>query len=543
VWLLYFLLVSYALLSLSLFLLFPKAGVDAKKGLIPGANFIEWGKLIGRSPLYILWLLFPIVNIFIFVGMAVDLSRSFGRSSFLDAALSVIYAPVMFFWLSKDNNVKYEGPVLVKEREFMKSLADAKASGDKYKFNKLSEENPFKRSAPREWTESIIFAVFAATFIRLFLLEAFVIPTGSMEGTLKVGDFLFVSKAHYGMRMPMTVAMFPLVHNQLPVVGGESYLSKPNLPYKRLKAFETVEAGKNFVFNWPAGDSVYITSTRSVALSQVKNEPYWMTDREIADKVKKNDFVVRPIDKRDHYIKRCVAGPGDTLQIIDRQIYINGKPQKNPTHLQFKFLVQLPPNFNRKKMEDWNIDPDFYDPSRNEMRVSLNSEQIRKLKSLGPETKIMFYPFEAEPGKLFPNDKRNFKDWSVDNFGPIWMPKAGATVNISPDNIALYTRIITAYEHNTLTLENDKIYINGKESSSYTFSQDYYWAMGDNRHDSEDSRTWGFVPHDHVVGKPLLIWFSTKKASIRNGINWNRIMSNPNKKEWLSGNVDEEFSF
>lgn len=526
-----FLLVSYIFLSYSLSLVFPKANVEASKAWIPGINFIEWAKIVGHKPSYALWLLFPVVNLFIFCGMAVDLTRSFGRFSFGDAALSVIYAPFMFFLIGRNNQDKYNGPVLIQEKDFFDKVGEAQKAKDDYNFKKLMENNPYKKSAFREWVESIVFAVFAAAFIRMFLIEAYVIPTPSMEGSLNVGDFLFVSKAHYGIRTPMTVAMIPLLHNTVPVVGGESYLHNPKLPYYRLPAIETVKSGKPFVFNWPVGDSVYVTSQRSYTVSQVKNEPYFiMTDRELAQKVKKKDFVVRPIDKKDHYIKRCVAGPGDSLQIINKQIYINGKAQNNPEHLQFFYQITLPQgiNISKQKLDDWGID--FGDsPDRGAIfkngsaRLFLDETQIAKLKSLSPGVVIEPHKPEPNPPGMFPFDKNINAEWTVDNYGPIWIPKKNSTTPLNSSNIAFYRRVIEVYENNTFEEKSDGYYINGVKSDTYTFKQDYYWAMGDNRHNSEDSRMWGYVPFDHVVGKPLFIFFSTKEGSLGNGINWDRV--------------------
>ena len=221
-------------------MLFPKAGVDAVKGLIPGVNFVEWCKIIGQKPAHALWLLFPIVNIFIFAAMAVDMVRSFGKLQFKHTAAAVIYAPAAFFKIATNPNDKYLGPTLKREAEYAQSIADAKANNDQYKLKQLEEKNPYKKSQAREWVESIVFAVFAASFIRMFLIEAYVIPTPSMEGSLNVGDFLFVSKAHYGIRTPMTIAMIPLLHNQIPFINKESYLKNPALPYKRLPALEKI---------------------------------------------------------------------------------------------------------------------------------------------------------------------------------------------------------------------------------------------------------------------------------------------------------------
>jgi len=533
-----FLIISYILLSISLYMLFPKAGVSAVKGLIPGVNFVEWCKLIGRKPSYALWLLVPIVNLFIFVGMAVDLARSFGKYKFSHTAASVIYAPAMFFKLATTDSDKYLGPTLPAEAAYATSIEEARKAGDSYRLKQLEEKNPYKKSAGREWVESIVFAVFAAAFIRMFLIEAYVIPTPSMEGSLNVGDFLFVSKAHYGIRTPMTVAMIPLLHNQIPGINKESYLSKPSLPYKRLPALEKIEPGKPIVFNWPVGDSVYITGRRSYFVSQIKRQPeYIRDDRELGTKVEKKDFVVRPLDKRDHYIKRCVAGPGDTIRIINRQVYLNGTAVKNPKHLQYLYTVQIPPgvNINTKRLDQWGIDDGDNAYGSKDLFNSglgilyLDDEQVEKIKSMGSGVLVEPYRMISEPTKLFPFDTLITKGWSVDNYGPVWIPKKDATTPLNLSNLAFYRRAIEVYENNKLEVKGSDIFINGQKADSYTFKQDYFWAMGDNRHNSEDSRSWGYVPNDHIVGKPLFIFFSTKEGNIRRGINWNRIFRSASK--------------
>lgn len=566
-------------------MLFPKAGVPAVKGLIPGVNFIEWCKLIGKKPIEALWLLFPIVNIFTFTAMAVDLVRSFGKTAFGHSAAAVLYAPAIFATTAKDDS-KYTGPVLTQENEFRSKVEEARKMGDTLALKKLMSTNPYQKPIWREWTESIVFAVFAAAFIRMFLIEAYVIPTSSMEGSLNVGDYLFVSKAHYGIRTPMTVAMVPLVHNTVPLLGNESYFKKPSLGYHRLPAIEKVEAGKPFVFNWPVGDSVYLVPERSYFVRQV-TESLLARDKNLAKEVRDKNLRVRPIDKKDHYIKRCVAVAGDTLQVKNRQLYLNGKPFKNPENIQYTHFVRTSPTFNlnRKKFSEWGISQEdmagsleviYLDSTQynylknlipnqleylkgqpqpksgnamayrfvnvasaddlikkldesklrgnitNMYLMTLNNAQIEKLKAY--DANLTVAPIDAElmgNSDLFPFDKK--LKWNVDNYGPIWIPKAGVTVKINMDNLPLYTRIIGVYEKNDLKAENGKIMINGKEASEYTFKQDYFWAMGDNRHNSEDSRMWGFVPEDHVVGKPLFIWFSTREGSISKGINWNRI--------------------
>lgn len=583
--LLYYLIIFYVLLSISLYFLFPKAGVEAKKGLIPGVNFYEWAKLIGKKPITALWLLFPIVNIFTFCAMAVDLVRSFGKNEFKHSAAAVLFAPGIFYKIAKDDS-KYEGPILTKEENYQKELIEAKKGNDSYKLKQLLANNPFKKSTVREWTESIIFAVFAAAFIRMFLIEAYVIPTSSMEGSLNVGDYLFVSKAHYGIRTPQTIAMFPLLHNTIPILGSESYISKPSLGYHRLPAIEKIEAGKPIVFNWPVGDSVYFTGDRSIYIGQV---PQFLRNGNIPlqKEIREKDLRVRPVDKKDHYVKRCVAAAGDTLQIRDGQIYIDGKVQKNPTYAQFQYYVNLPPNFNLnpKKLSDWGIseedlmiannsylfmsDSTIYNgiplEKRNKLHeiiglapkepgkkyyeadlsdnqfiqqyrqnfvqvlsLTLNSEQMEKLKGMDKGISFVKKIDRNPDAAIFPHDTKNYP-WTVDNYGPIYIPEAGANIQINMTTLPLYWRLIQVYENNKLEVKNGKIFINGQETSSYKVKQNYYWAMGDNRHGSEDSRFWGFVPEDHIVGKPLFIWFSTKEGNMKKGINWNRIFTSASK--------------
>ncbi len=507
-----------------MYFLFPKAGVPAVKGLVPGVNFIEWAKLIGRKPTYTLLLLIPIVNIFIFTGMAVDLLRSFGKLQFKHTAAGVIYAPAAFAKIAMNPKDEYVGPILEMESDYMARIQTAEKGGDKYQLKKLYENNPYKKGGGREWVESIVFAVFAAAFIRMFLIEAYVIPTPSMEGSLNVGDFLFVSKAHYGIRTPMTVAMFPLLHNRIPLIGGESYLESPNLPYYRLPAIEDIQRAKPFVFNWPVGDSIYLAD-RSWTADQVS--------RGVG--VKAGKLITRPIDKKDHYIKRAVGIAGDSLQIIDGRIHINGIPEKIPAHRQFAYEIQLPPNVfvNEKRLEKIGIDYGdlgspgrkkmFPNPNTNRDVLFLDDEQLEKFKEMYPKAVIKRYIQRADVNRVFPHSKEFFSDWTVDDYGPIYIPKKGDKIILTPKNIALYGRLIRVYEGNELTQKGGRFYINGEQTTKYTVKQNYYWAMGDNRHNSEDSRSWGFVPHDHIVGKPLFIWFSTKEGNISNGINWDRI--------------------
>ena len=514
-----FLLVTYVLTCLTLSWVFPKAGVPGSKAWIPGVNFAEWCKLIGRKPGHALWLLFPIVNIFIWTGMCIDLVRSFGKMDFWHSALAVIFPPAIFGIIGREQDCKYIEPAYSNEQNYINSLHEAQKKKDWSKAERLRSNNPYAKSMAREWVESIVFAVFAAAFIRMFLIEAFVIPTSSMEGSLKVGDFLFVSKAHYGIRTPMTIAMFPLLHNTVPVLGCESYLDKPSLPYFRLPAISSLKRNDPFVFNWPAGDSVYLSPTRSWSAQQVAKQPEAKAD------VKNSTLRVRPMDKKDHYIKRCVAMPDDSIQIINNQLYINGQPAKNPKHMQYIYFVSSPTALPLKKLDQWGVSLRESQPSRG--IFALDEEQVQKIKNLDPNIQMQVY-MPDDMSNTFPMDTVHYK-WTFANFGPLWIPKKGATVNLTAQNIALYTRIIGTYEGNKLEMKSDQIFINDQVATSYTFKQDYYWAMGDNRHNSEDSRSWGFVPADHIVGKPLFIWFSLKNAKLKDGINWNRIFRSANQ--------------
>jgi signal peptidase I len=527
-----FLIISYILLSVSLYLVFQKAGEAGWKGLVPGLNFMVWCKLIGRKTTHAIWLLVPIVNLFIFVGMAIDLVRSFGKYQLWHSAVAFIYAPLAFFDLGLSKNEKFLGPTLSAERAYRLQLHEAFEKNDQRTFKKLEAANPYKKSASREWIEAIVFAVFAAAFIRMFLIEAYTIPTSSMEGSLNVGDFLFVSKAHYGIRTPKTVLMVPLLHNRIPKLNRESYIAKPDIPFKRLPALETIDRNDPVVFNYPEGDSVYVFPERTFSVYDYRRGAITPM-RGMQIKTGQAELMVRPLDKKDHYIKRCVAIPGDTIQVKDRQLYINGAPALNPKNLQFTYTVTFPSSINTKDFSDWGISQeDIRAQGTNYMILVLSEDQINKLKALDPAVTVSPFDMSAidrDPNHLFPHDPMHFQSWSVDNYGPVWVPRKGATITLTPESIALYRRVISVYEGNKLEEKEGKFIINGQETTQYSFKMDYYWMMGDNRHNSEDSRVWGFVPADHIVGKPLFIWFSLKEGSLKKGINWNRIFTTASK--------------
>jgi len=521
-----FFVIFYLLLSAGLYLVFQKAGVAGWKGLVPGYNFVVWCQIVGRQPWYAVLLLIPIVNIFIFVNLSVNMVRSFSKYSFGHSALAVIAAPLIFIYLGLSKDESYDGPNHTKEQAYRKQIQEARKANNDRLLRKLERQNPYHKSSIREWAEAIVFAVFAAAFIRMFLIEAYVIPTPSMEGSLLVGDFLFVSKAHYGIRTPQTIAMVPLLHNRIPVLNRESYLKKPQLPYRRLPALEQINRNDPVVFNYPEGDSVYIFPARTWSIHdkrQGRIPPVY--ERQIESG--RVDLVTRPVDKMDHYIKRCVGAPGDELEIRDRQVFINGKPGEKPENVQFIYSVTSPNGqINSRNFADWGISSDdlMARGTSNEIYMVLSDGQREKVQGLDPQIDISPVHPEDLFGKpaLFPNDPA-YADWTLDNYGPVKVPARGETIQLNTTNLPLYERVIDVYEGQDLKLRDGKIFINGTEISEYTFEQDYYWMMGDNRHNSEDSRYWGFVPHDHIVGKPLFIWFSTREGSMAKGIRWNRI--------------------
>ena len=491
---------------------FEKAGVEAWKALVPGLNFVEWCKIIGRKPSYALWILFPVVNIFIIAGMEVDMARSFGRYRFIDSVLAVVYAPILFFLIGRNPDDKYLGGIVPREKAYQTELREALAKKDKSTLNRLST-SPYHKPAWREWTEAIFFAVFAAAFIRMFIFEMYVIPTSSMEGSLLIGDYLAVGKFNYGLRTPMTVIQFPLVHNQLPITGSESYINPPSLPYFRFPALEKIDHNSPTVFNWPDGDSIIITPERSWNINQLRRAHIPLPP---------DKMITRPIDKKDHYITRCVGLPGDKLEVRDRQIYIDGKPSPVPSHVQFHYNVTG--NYNPEKLIEWGVNMTDLGSLAQQGQYTLNAEQVEKIKGMGGDVKVELVPQTLISPDIFPFDTAHFK-FSIDNYGPLTIPAAGATVQISLENIALYERLISVFEHNKLDIRGSEIFINGSKATTYTFKQNYYWMMGDNRHNSEDSRFWGFVPEDHIVGKPLFIWMSVGNGGIR----WNRLFTSANK--------------
>ncbi|MCW3121224.1 MAG: signal peptidase [Flavipsychrobacter sp.] len=365
----------------------------------------------------------------------------------------------------------------------------------------------------REWLDAAVFAIVAATLIRTFFFEAFTIPTGSMEGTMLINDYLFVSKMSYGPRVPITPIALPLVHNTMPFTGGKSYNESVQWSYHRLPGFGHVERNDVVVFNYPCGDTV---------MAEQPEQDYYQACRAVGRDRILNRFsiIVRPIDKKENYIKRCVAIPGDVLEIKNARVYINGQPNVLYPHSKLNYVVRTngtaPGVDGSFELAGMGSNGEYvYNLANDQLAAMAHAANVSSVElSMPPTATAPTDPVDW----VFPLDTVNYK-WNRDNFGPLTIPKQGVTVTLTPQNIAIYRRIIRNYEHNMLEERDGKFIINGQEAASYTFKMDYYWMMGDNRHNSLDSRYWGFVPIDHVVGKAWFVWFSGGSAGIR----WNRI--------------------
>jgi len=584
--------------------IFRKAHIAPWKALIPIYNIILWIRLCGKDWKWYIYFLIPAINIFTFLLLVVETAKVFGRHSFWEHTLAVLapFAYLPYLGLSKH------------------TYLDA------------DQRPTVKYSWWREWLDAIVFALVAAVIIRGYCFEFYKIPSSSMEKSLLVGDYLMVSKSAYGPRPAMTPLSFPLVHNTLPLTGGQrqSYLKWIRMPYHRFPGTTTIRRFDPVVFNYPDGDTV-CTAFQS-------NMSYHDLVREYGEEAIRNNpqvfghIVTRPVDKRENFIKRCIALPGETLQIVDQQILINGQPVENPRELQFNYAVRMSESFDdylttmatygavggdmltakvRKdeelfarvgvSLEDCSNAAGYY------QYLYLNDEQIaaalaysqqiniepmrhtdtagHRLVRISPRYKLIatvasdlqsdatpsvalnrllaqltdlgvdqaqltqmsqYYtlpltatmvqtlrnnPLVAEvielsslPGysqqTLFPHADRY--SWSVDNFGPVTVPARGTTVTLTTDNLPLYRRAIEVFEGNHVTVQHGTIHINGKATASYTFKMNYYWMMGDNRHNSADSRYWGFVPEDHIVGKATAVILSRDPDAGR--IRWNRFL-------------------
>lgn len=377
-----------------------------------------------------------------------------------------------------------------------------------------------------EWVDAVIFAVVAATLIRMFFIEAFTIPTSSMEKSLLVGDYLFVSKLSYGPKLPNTPISFPFAHHTLPFTETtKSYSELIKWDYKRLGGLGNVKNNDVVVFNFPEGDTVALKAqdlSYYQLCRQQGRENVWRNKRAFGE------IVSRPVDKRENYIKRCVAISGDTIKVVNGQVYINGKTQDPVEKLQYKYKIETDgTRINPRLLENMDISQEDIQRSvrsNHQYYLPLTFENVEKIKKLANVKSVIKQnsPKGRYSSAVFPHNPHYA--WNEDNFGPLYVPKKGVTVSLTIDNLPLYRRVITAYERNKLEVKGNKILINDKETTEYTFAMDYYFMMGDSRHNSLDSRFWGFVPEDHVVGKAVFIWLSLDKyKSFLSKIRWGRM--------------------
>ncbi|MDL5045714.1 signal peptidase I [Oscillatoria amoena NRMC-F 0135] len=460
--------------------LFEKAGVDGWKSVIPFySEFILMRDIVGKPALWFIYLVIPVVNVFAYYVIIFEVLRCYGKPSLWSQILIIFTGFFYMIWLGFDSQVKYQG-----------------------KLNDLPE---IKKSPLVEWSEAIAFAVVAATLIRFLIMEAYTIPTPSMENSLLVGDFLFVSKFHYGSRTPKTPLQLPLTHQKIWFTNIPSYLDWIQLPQTRLPGIATIKSGDVVVFNIPPKQL--------------------------------NEGKEYPVDIKTNYIKRCVAAAGEILSIKDAQVFVDDKPMANHPLTQWAYQVTATSIINERNLDKLNIGPEDYtiigrpDENSVEYMMWITPEKAEELKRL-PYVKGIKRDVQDQIYGIFPYSEyygfaagfKNDLNWTLDNFGPVWIPAKGSTISISDSTLALYGFIITQYDHNAdATIKDKKLLINGVEVTEYTFNQNYYFMMGDNRHNSLDSRYWGFVPEDHVVGKAFFIWLSIdSNASLLNKIRWRR---------------------
>ena len=497
--------------------LFNLAGVESWKALIPFYNIIKHLDIINRPRWWIILVFIPVINLLMIPVIWVEYIKTFNHNSKLDRILVIITLGFYIYYISYVSNKK------------------------KY-ITQISFSN-FERSFG-----SIIYAIVIATIVHNYIIQPFVIPTGSLEKTLRVGDFLLVSKFHYGARIPSTVVSFPMVHDTIPIIKSRSYLKKPQLPYLRIPGFQEIKNNDIVVFNWPAD---------TVRRFFVKEKG-----------------VIKPTDKKSNYVKRAIGIPGDSLEIRDGIVYLNGKENNLPDRAKplFTYIVKSNEGVSSSKLINLEVDgfirkfiiknlsTDIYaEISKYILNISNNGENeyliyttdkgipiklVRKLslnirEIIDKEKELSLTHIDAikiknsnqfdtiyraieetytSNSNFFPNNKRF--SWNNDHFGPLYIPKAGDKIDLNIKTLPLYKKIITDYEFNDLKVIDEDILINGIKENEYVFKQDYYWMMGDNRYNSEDSRVWGFVPFDHVLGRPVFIWMSIE--GLFNGIeNWN----------------------
>lgn len=524
-WILFFLVIQ-VLHGLATWKLYVKAGYKAWQAFVPVYNAVILMKIINRPWWWTLLLFLPIVNLILFPVIWVEIARSFGKNSSKDTFLAIILLGFYSFYLN----------YLAKN------------------INHIKERDLRPKTALGEWVNSILFAVVAATIVHTYFIQPFVIPTSSLEKTLLIGDFLFVSKLHYGARTPQTTVALPMIHDALPGTSIPSYLKAPQLPKFRFPAFQTIKRNDIVVFNWPVDTLVDIINP----LGGVR---------------------MKPIDKKTNYVKRCVGLPGDSLSIKDGYVHINGVKNQLPVRAKLQFFYKIVLNdvssedihekYNitesyeryvfKTNIENWSrpefqnylrikdIKTDVIKQDSTSIKFYCNIDQKSfELLQLDIDEKALYVNLTEDLANIMAKDPDVLKvtkdlssstseglfpkaqdyTWNRDFFGSIYIPEAGKTVPLNLDVLPLYKRIITVYEGNTVKVNGNQILINDKVADSYTFAQDYYWMMGDNRHNSQDARMWGYVPFDHVVGKPVFVWMSLDaNGKGINKIRWKRLFT------------------
>ena len=525
-WFIFFLAVQ-VIHFLGTWKLYVKAGRKAWEAAIPVYNGIVLMDIIKRPKWWIILLFIPVVNLLMFPVIWIETIRTFGFYKKIESFLVIATFGLYIYYVSYATDAKYN-----------------------------AERSLKPRSELGEWISSITFAIIAATLVHTYFMQPFTIPTSSLEKSLLVGDYLFVSKFHYGARVPSSVISAPMVHDSLPIIGTASYLKKPQLPYTRIPGLQKIKNNDIVCFNWPADTLATMWGDTS------------------------GKFTYKPVDKKTNYVKRCVGIAGDSIQMIDGYFYINGKKNVLPERgkLQFyytyeskepltqnnypKFLLDKErtgvykilneywtnPKVQRAIKQNGSLSKISADSLYTEVVGGLNPQLAQKLKMINVDTKINInlteeevvklkkYPYTVSVKKvnhapdkaIFPHVEK--LGWSQDNFGPIYIPKAGTKVKIDSESLPFYEQIIKNYENNDLQVVGDNIFINGEKADSYTFKQDYFYLIGDNRHNSLDARYWGYVPFDHVLGKPVMIWFSWDADARSFGekiksIRWNRMFT------------------
>ncbi|MGG6230577.1 signal peptidase I [Tenacibaculum sp. SDUM215027] len=486
-WFLFFLFIQ-VIHFLGTWKLYTRAGRKAWEAAVPVYNAIVLMQIINRPKWWVILLFIPIVNLLMFPIIWVETCRSFGFNKRPDTILAILTLGLYIYYINYFTKAEH-----------------------------IENRSLKPRSPLGEWVSSIAFAIIAATLVHTYFMQPYTIPTSSLEKTLLVGDYLFVSKFHYGARVPMTTIAAPMAHDTIPVLGTKSFLSddknkdgllnKLSLPYMRVPGFQKIKRNDIVVFSWPSDSLATMWGDNS------------------------GKFTYKPIDKRTNYVKRAVGTPGDTLEVRDGYVFINGKRTVLPDRAKPQWLHIVDTNgekfsegaVKRYNIREWGMQGDKY-------VLNLTDEEAALI-AKNPIVKNIekhLTPKGTYDKSVFPHDPRYA--WSTDNFGPIYIPKEGVTVELNAATIPFYEQIIRRYENNNLTIFGNHIYINGKKAKEYTFKQDYYWMMGDNRQRSLDARNWGYVPFDHVVGKPVMIWLSWDANAPSfiaklNSIRWDRMFT------------------